>query len=443
MKEQYRKSSYVYAVKREDTEDFLLYNFRTCRFMVLDQLQMLIYDSAPYDEISTPFLKSLYENGFLVDYDEYERLRERQLKRQEEDAYVHLGIIPTMGCNFRCAYCIETGQLRSGRMSPEIQEATIEFTKKLLKDAKGFSLIWFGGEPMLATDIIKHVGGALKSFCEENNIAINSTIYTNGYFLSEKNIRILEETGVDTVRISVDGSRESHDRMRFLSDGSGTYEKILENLSVPTKMSYRIRCNMNRANLSEYGLLVENLKEIQKKSGNTIIVSSERMRVEKEVDKNLKELELSYPEYYEFYQKNRELTVSGNSEKLFTLLRGKPTGVTCNATRKRSFQIDELGNIYKCNWFLGKNEHVIGNVKSLPDAEDLNRTAEARYFMDRIIAEREKCKNCVMLPVCLGRCPLSWDEENKFDCMRDINRLPELLPRAYEAYCRQNDGNKQ
>ncbi len=60
-----------------------------------------------------------------------------------------------------------------------------------------------------------------------------------------------------------------------------------------------------------------------------------------------------------------------------------------------------------------------------------------------MIAEREKCKNCVMLPVCLGRCPLSWDEENKFDCMRDINRLPELLPRAYEAYCRQNDGNKQ
>ena len=434
MEKQYRKSNYVHAVYRKEHADWLLYNFSTRRFLILDEFKKLIYDGAPYDDISSPFLKSLYDNGFLVDYDEYDSLVKRQLKRQEEDSYVHLGIAPTMGCNFRCADCIETGQIRSGRMTAEVSDKVIAFAKKLLKGAKGLSLIWFGGEPMLAMDVLSQIGSALKTYCDEHALAFNSAIYTNGLFLSENNIRLLESIGVDTIRISVDGSRESHDRMRFLPGGSGSYDKILENLSVPTKMTYRIRCNMRKDNLSDYETLVDNLQKTHEKSGNRIIVSSERMRVEKEVNSALKELELSYPEYYDFFQKNRTLKVSEDKEKILSLLKGKSTGVTCNATRKKSFQIDEQGNIYKCNWFLGKAEHVIGNVAENPGFHELNNTEEAGYFLSRVIADREKCRNCVMLPVCLGRCPLSWEIEGKYDCMRDINSLNELLPLAYEAY---------
>lgn len=434
MKEKYRKSDYIHLVYRKESSDYLMYSFRTRRFIVLNELQKFLFDNAPYDELDSPFLQSLYDHGFLVDFDEYEALKKRQKERQEEDRAIHLGIVPTMGCNFQCDYCIETNQVRGGRMSEEVQKQVVTFAKGLLQDADSFSPVWFGGEPMLYMKPIVSIGKELKQYCDERHIPLWGTIYTNGYFLTPENIRLLEEAGVRTVRISVDGSRESHDRMRHLPDGSGSYDRILSNLSVPTSMTYRIRCNMNRKNLGDYEILVHTLKEIAKKSGNRIIVSAERMRVEKDVNRGLKAIELTYPEYYDFFQKVSDLTVDTDEERVLQLLRGKSTGVVCNAARKNSYQIDERGNIYKCNWFLGKDDHVIGNVADHPSREELNSTKEARYFMERRMTDREKCRKCRMLPVCLGRCPLSWEEKDRYDCVRDLNNLDALLPKAYEAY---------
>ena len=434
MGDTYFRSRYVKAVKRPGADDWLLYDFRTRKFILMNELQKMIYDCAPYTELSSHFLRSLYETGFLVDFDEYEALKERQERRQLEDKGVHLGICPTMSCNFSCRYCIETSQVRPGRMSEKTQENVLHWTKELLSDAKDFSLIWFGGEPMLAMDIIEKTGTALYDHCRQKDLDFTSAIYTNGYFLNEKNIRILENAGVSCVRISMDGSQTGHDRMRHLKTGEGSYLQIMENLRIPTKMTYRIRCNMQRENLTEYEILVDRLRDTAEKSGNRIIVSPERMRVEKDVDPSLKALELSYPEYYEFFRKARTLKVAEDNKKLRTLLVGKPGGMTCNAARRRSFQIDEHGNIYKCNWFLGKEDHVLANVNDLPSAEQLNATSEALFFLDKKIAAREKCKNCVLLPVCLGRCPISWEIKDKYDCMREIKGLDEALLLAYEAF---------
>ncbi len=71
-----------------------------------------------------------------------------------------------------------------------------------------------------------------------------------------------------------------------------------------------------------------------------------------------------------------------------------------------------------------------------PSFEDLNKTKEAQFFVERGITEKPKCRKCKMLPVCFGRCPLSWDEENRYDCARDLGNLDKLLPLAYEAYLR-------
>ncbi len=436
MKEQYRRSDYIHVVYREKTSDYLMYNFRTRRFAVLNEFQKIIFDNAPYDRVDSPLLQGLYDNGFLVDFDEYEALKERQRKRQAEDRMLHLGIAPTMGCNFKCEYCIETKQVRSGRMSQDVQKNVVAFAKDLLEGVDSFFIIWFGGEPMLNMEPVRYIGRELKQYCDNKGIKLSGMIYTNGYFLTQDNIRVLEEAGVETVRISVDGSRDSHDRMRHLADGSGSYDRIMANLSIPTSMTYRIRCNMNRTNLNDYEVLVNSLKEISDKSGNKIVVTAERMRVEKDVNRDLKAIELTYPEYYDFFQRVRGLKVEKDEERYLQLLCGKPSGLACNAVRKKSYQIDELGNIYKCNWFLGKDDHVIGNVADHPSFDDLNKTKEAKFFLERGITEKARCRKCTMLPVCLGRCPLSWDDKDRYDCVRDSADLDRLLPLAYEAYLR-------
>ena len=108
--------------------------------------------------------------------------------------------------------------------------------------------------------------------------------------------------------------------------------------------------------------------------------------------------------------------------------------MVCSASRPYSFCVDELGNIYKCNWFYGKDEHVIGNVATFKKYKELISQPEAKSFLSKRVTPREKCKNCVMLPICLGRCPLSWEVEEKYDCNRAINDLDKLIPEAYEWY---------
>ena len=432
----YEKSKYVYCTELSGSDDVLLYSFRTRKFLRLTPLQKLIYDQAPFDSLESPFLQDLYDMGFLTDEDEYQLLLERRKRAASEDRGIHLLICPTMTCNFSCTYCIETGQLRKGEMTAQVQEGVVRFVQKLIAEAKAESMmvIWFGGEPMLKMDIIQSLSRQLIRLAEDHQISYRAGIYTNGYFLTEENIRILEAARVDTVRISLDGSRESHDRMRHLAGGQGSYDTILGNLRIPASFSYLIRCNMNRKNLDEYPVLVDHLKKIHEESGNQIYVKPERMRVEKDVSGALKDIELSYPEYYDYYQSVRHLTVCENERDYFSYLTGRDTGVVCNAVRRYSFCIDELGNLYKCNWFIGKADHVIGNVFDYEDYSSVLRAPDTEYFLGSYLSQREKCRNCVMLPSCGGRCPLSWEEEGKYDCNRFIDTLDRSLNESYRKY---------
>ena len=436
MTHRYEKSKYMYCTRLDGSDDHLCYSFTTHRFMILDPFQKLVFDQAPFEELSSGLLKSLHEAGFLVEGDEYESIRLQKKQTVENDRAVHLVICPTMACNFSCAYCIETGQLRSGSMTLEVMDGIIGFADKLIaaSNAEKMEVVWFGGEPMLEAGIIRTLSERLIALCEASGVEYSAVIYTNGYFLNEENVRLLEASRVVAVRISVDGSRESHDRMRFLSGGQGSYERIIENLGIPTAMHYRIRCNMTRDNLNEYPVLVETLKRVREKSGNTIIVKPERMRVEKDVSRELKEKELSYPEYYAYFQSVKDLSVSEDVRDHFAYLLGKPTGVVCNATRRFSFCIDELGNLYKCNWFIGKAEHVIGNVFDFEDCSSIMGHADSERFLNTYACEREKCRNCVMLPACLGRCPLSWEIEGKYDCNRAVENLDRSLNESYRKY---------
>ena len=436
MKPCYDKSKYVYSTPLEGSEDELLYSFRTHRFLRLNPLQKLIYDQAPFDTLDSPFLKDLYDTGFLTDEDEYELVSERQKKLAREDKDIHLVLCPTMMCNFSCTYCIETGQLRKGEMSSKVQDGVIRFVEKLIGEsgAETMSVIWYGGEPMLKMEIIRSLSTQLIRLCDAHHIAYHATIYTNGYFLTEENIRILEAARVGTVRISVDGSRKSHDKMRHLAGGEGTYDTILDHLRIPASFDYLIRCNMNRGNLSEYPVLVEALRKIHEESGNAIYVKPERMRVEKDVSPELKEIELPYPEYYDYYQSVRHLAVCENTKDYFRYLTGKPSGRVCNAVRRYSLCIDELGNLYKCNWFIGNADHVIGNVFDYKDYDSLLGQPDTDYFLGISLSGREKCRDCVMLPSCLGRCPLSWEFEGKYDCNRFINDLDRSLNESYRKY---------
>ena len=110
---------------------------------------------------------------------------------------VGLTICPTMNCNFDCPYCFE--QHRPGRMSPEVQDDVVALARRMMKSsgAKHLSVNWFGGEPLLAPDVIEALSERLMALAEEMGAGYSAGIITNGFLLSQKNIDLLVRCRVD------------------------------------------------------------------------------------------------------------------------------------------------------------------------------------------------------------------------------------------------------
>jgi uncharacterized protein len=142
--------------------------------------------------------------------------------------YLRLTILPTEQCNFRCVYCYEDFQ--NGIMSFE----NINAIKKLLdaraQELENLSISWFGGEPLVAKNIIVDISNYALELSKKYDFKFTSDITTNGYNLTEKTFDDLCKVGVNTYHISLDGPREIHNKTRILSNGEGTFDTIWNNL---------------------------------------------------------------------------------------------------------------------------------------------------------------------------------------------------------------------
>lgn len=154
-------------------------------------------------------------------------------------------IFPTEKCNFRCTYCYE--DFATGRMNKETIIGIKALLERRCADLKYLDIRWFGGEPLVAKDIVLEISeyarGLVYRYPELNYLG---SMTTNGYLLDYKTVTALANAGVRQYQISLDGPREVHDQSRLRADGSSTYDKIWTNLlairdsSLPVSILLRI-----------------------------------------------------------------------------------------------------------------------------------------------------------------------------------------------------------
>jgi len=130
----------------------------------------------------------LFQGGFLIaqEIDEVSVLKMKNRMGRFSTDYFGLTIAPTLDCNFRCTYCFE--EHKKEKMSQEIEAALLTYVDKQIKYTRGFSVTWFGGEPMLCMDIIQRLTKGFSELCAKHNVEFSpSSIITNGYFLTQTN----------------------------------------------------------------------------------------------------------------------------------------------------------------------------------------------------------------------------------------------------------------
>src|SRR5882672_11088607 len=121
---------------------------------------------------------------------------------------LNLILFSTEKCNFRCFYCYEDFKL--GKMPSSIQEGIIQLLNRRAPTLRNLELSWFGGEPLLAVDVIENLCTSALSLAASNGFLYRSNITTNGFHLTHELAERLSGLGVNFYQITLDGDESVH-----------------------------------------------------------------------------------------------------------------------------------------------------------------------------------------------------------------------------------------
>jgi uncharacterized protein len=166
---------------------------------------------------------------------------------------LHLILLPTERCNFRCTYCYEDFAI--GRMNAATIAGVKRLVERRLDELHSLTISWFGGEPLLARTVVEDISEYIvHAIGERRYINYNADITTNGYLLDSATVSRLAGLGICLFQISLDGPQPFHDQTRIRADGKGSFNRIWRNLLAirdgTADVHVMLRIHLTPANLS-------------------------------------------------------------------------------------------------------------------------------------------------------------------------------------------------
>ena len=137
----------------------------------------------------------------------------------------------TEDCNQRCDYCFVEGKNPSNPMNMETAEKAVDLLFDLSRNNPDLKILLFGGEPMLAFDLIKDIVLYVEEKQAGSGQKVSFDMTTNGTLFDEVRISFLAKHHVKYL-LSIDGDQETHDLHRKSVDGKSSYLRIIRNLSL-------------------------------------------------------------------------------------------------------------------------------------------------------------------------------------------------------------------
>lgn len=286
---------------------------------------------------------------------------EEELAEALTDRSLHLILLPTEQCNFRCTYCYE--DFRIGRMTEDTVQGVKRLVSRRLDGLRQLNVSWFGGEPLMARTVVEDIS----SFIADAVAAGPGTRYaadmtTNGYLLDAARAEELARLGIGSYQISLDGPQEVHDTTRLRADGGGSFRRIWRNLLSIRNSAVDVRVLL-RLHLTPSNLPF--MREFTSRVRDTFL-DDDRFSVHfKAVER------LGGPHDEELEVLAREVR-SQVQEELGALVRTEdasrgegPGQRACYAARPNSLVIRADGTVAKCTVALGDPRNTVGRI--VPD----------------------------------------------------------------------------
>jgi len=372
-----RWSKYNYTWKLND-DTIIMYNSRT-HCLSLNPKQDL-------NQMEDVDVKELLKEGFLVEDEvcEEDDLRQRIHQENEDTRTISVWVFVSNDCNLACTYCWEQGGLlkKNSNMSMETAEKTVDWILSYCErqQAEDLDITYMGGEPCLNMKAIELISNRLN----QSSMRVRYSIITNGVMMNESMIERMKQIGIHSYQITLDGTKAVHDKRRIYRDGSGTFEKILNNImeiaSKDQESEIVLRMNIDPENMTDVPNLLRMLKRLEFPRFAAICMNDtifEDGIADPAVLKQVIEI-LRQAIGYGFRIAYGELN-------------------HCWMMSKAWFMVNQDGLLYKCPSLVGKGEYAVGNIEQEEFYEE--------YEIQRSLKPWERCIDCELAGLCQGGCP--------------------------------------
>ena len=292
-------------------------------------------------------------------------------------------------------------------MDKELACKVVEFICNSYTKHDGvLSLDFHGGEPLMQFGVMKFLIEKLDQRFPE--LEKNYCLTTNATLLNDERIQYITKH-IKNVSVSLDGSKEKHDRNRIFANGRGSYDVALKNsLKLLLILGERLRVRMTLGPDTVKGVS-KDLIELYQLGFKTLAV--------------LPDIFCENWENSDFDLLKEELRIAKESISDNTIYFNLIEPLVVQKKAKCSGGIDEIqiypdGSLYPCSMSAGMEEFKIGDIFKGVDEE---KRDEILHYSNECM---DSCKDCDMHQYC---------ESNRCRIVNKITMNNYLIPNAVQC----------
>lgn len=398
----------IFNYKQHVGDNYRIYNTNTRGIIELSvhdyELISKMLEVNTIEDDACEAVKQLAEQGFISgEDDEWNTfIKARTESYHRKNGRFVLYFVPSWDCDFRCPYChyyelvqnckkdnIVSIEKNAHYAAKYIDELYKEFHKTI-----HLSVILYGGEPLLAIDSHLKFLKYLKEFIANKNIILSTSVITNGYNLTDMNIKALKDWNLRGMQITVDGLPDVHNKRRMHKSGVETFDRIVNNikkLCMVYNIPVTLRINVDSENVAQIPALLKHLRAFG--ISKNLLLSVSPVFSNSNVDGAIMD-----PSVLSEFSKIYEVAAELQYPFVF------PT--TACSYYSAEFLVLANDKAYSCP------------SMSANDIEPLSAISENPIIMDRALKVDAQCEGCLWYPLCGGGCKYQNMVHGATQCMK-------------------------
>ncbi|MFH1235999.1 MAG: radical SAM protein [Parcubacteria group bacterium] len=326
-------------------------------------------------------------------------------------------------CNIACGYCYN-GSSRTLRDKPSrlISMETLELLfAGMAKVAGGnFTVIWHGGEPLLAGKEFYRSAIEAQRRVVGNRCKVRHCVQTNGTLIDSEWVDLFEKYDV-APSFSMDGPKDLHDAVRVRPDGTGTYDDVLRGYNLSRNRGIRtgLMVVVSSVNVS----YPERMWEWILKQGITSLdfmpcfepelVCAGRPRFSVTEDDMTRFLVRSFDLWFDHGDPN--IRIRTFRETIKGMIGARNGVCSWNGSCLNNISIAQDGRVFPCSRYHSYPEMTYGTLG--PNTlEELMTSPSTISTREGIARAQDQCPDCRWFPICHSGCPFlryaiagTWD----------------------------------